>query len=138
MEKAEGLAAFVGIDAHRSPCSLKALGRQGEDLLTVEVPSQAGALRAALRGLPRPRAVMLESSSQAALIRGWLWSAVEEVAVCETRENRLISRSEEKSDPADAARLARLRRLGEYQAVSMPARAGPERRELVRRHRPDG
>jgi transposase len=132
MEKAEGLAAFVGIDAHSSHCSVKAIGRQGENLLTVDVPTQARALRAALRALPRPRAVLLESSSQATLIRGWLWSAVEEVVVCETRENRLIAQSEDKSDPADAARLARLLRLGEYKAVYMPARAGQERRELVR------
>jgi transposase len=132
MEKAELVAAFVGMDAHSSHCTLKAVGRQGESLLAVEVPTQRRRLREAVRPLPRPVWVMVESSSLAALLQEWLGPVVDRLIVCETRENRWIARSEDKSDPADADRLARLLRLGEFKAVHMPKRAGQERRELVR------
>lgn len=52
MEKAEGSAAFVGIDAHRRHCRLKAIGKQDEILLAVEVPTQASALRGGAAGQP--------------------------------------------------------------------------------------
>ena len=135
MEKAEEVVAFVGIDAHREHCSLKAVGRQGESLLSAEVVTQERQLRAAMRRLPQPVWAMVESSCLAPLLKEWLDPVVDRVIVCETRENRWIARSEDKSDPADADRLARLLRLGEYKAVYMPARAGQERRELVRLHR---
>jgi transposase len=132
MEKVDGVAAFVGIDAHSEHCSLKAVGRQGESLLTAEVVTQERRLRAAVRKLPRPVWVMVESSSLAPLLKEWLDPVVDRVIVCETRENRWIARSEDKSDPADADRLARLLRMGEFRPVHVPERAGQERRELVR------
>jgi transposase len=132
MEKAEAVKAFVGIDAHSEHCSLKAVGRQGESLLEVEEVTHGRRLRAALQSLPRPVWVMVESSSLAPLLKEWLEPVVDEVVVCETRENRWIARSEDKSDPADADRLARLLRMGEFKAVHVPARAGQERREWVR------
>ncbi|OGP60303.1 MAG: hypothetical protein A2V67_06970 [Deltaproteobacteria bacterium RBG_13_61_14] len=132
MEKAEAVVAFVGIDAHSEHCSLKAVGRQGESLLAVEVATQERRLRAAVKGLPRPVWAMVESSSLAPLLKEWLESVVDRLIVCETRENRWIARSEDKSDPADADRLARLLRMGEFRPVHVPGRAGLERRELVR------
>ena len=132
MEKAEAVVAFVGIDAHSEHCSLKAVGRQGESLLTAEVVTQERRLRAAVRKLPRPVWAMVESSSLAPLLKEWLDPVVDRVIVCETRENRWIARSEDKSDPADADRLARLLRMGEFRPVHVPDRAGQERRELVR------
>ena len=67
---------------------------------------------------------MVESSSLAPLLKEWLDPVVDRVIVCETRENRWIARSEDKSDPADADRLARLLRMGEFKAVHVPERAG--------------
>jgi len=134
MEKAEEVVAFVGIDAHREHCSLKAVGRQGESLLSAEVVTQERQLRAAMRRLPQPVWAMVESSCLAPLLKEWLDPVVDRVIVCETRENRWIARSEDKSDPADADRLARLLRMGEFQPVPMPGRAGQERREWVRLH----
>jgi len=78
---------------------------------------------------------MVESSSLAPLLKEWLAPMVDRVIVCETRENRWIARSDDKSDPADADRLARLLRMGEFKPVHVPERAGQERRELVRLHR---
>jgi transposase len=135
MEKAAAVAAFVGIDAHSEHCSLKAVGRQGEGLLSAEVVTEEERLRAAVRRLPRPVWAMVEASSLAPLLKGWLERVVDRVIVCETRENRWIAKSEDKSDPADADRLARLLRMGEFRAVHVPDRAGQERRELVRQYR---
>ena len=135
MEKAKAVVAFVGIDAHSEHCSLKAVGRQGESLLSAEVVTQERRVRAAVRKLPRPVWAMVESSYLAPLLKEWLDPVVDRVIVCETRENRWIARSEDKSDPADADRLARLLRMGEFKPVHVPGRAGQERRELVRLHR---
>jgi transposase len=132
MEKAEGVVAFVGIDAHSEHCSVKAVGRQGESLLCAEVATGARSLRAEVEKLPRPVWVMVEASCLAPLLKEWLEPLVERVVVCETRENRWIAQSEDKSDPADADRLARLLRMGEFRPVHVPDRAGQERRELVR------
>jgi transposase len=55
--------------------------------------------------------------------------------VCETRENRLISKSESKDDFQDAHRLARLLRVGEFKEVHLPRKARQEVRELVRAYR---
>ena len=132
MEKAEAVVAFVGIDAHSEHCSLKAVGRQGESLLSAEVVTQERRLRAAVRRLPKPVWAMVESSSLAPLLKEWLDPVVDRLIVCETRENRWIAKSEDKSDPADADRLARLLRMGEFKPVHVPERAGQERRELVR------
>lgn len=132
MEKAELVEAFVGIDAHSGHCNLKAVGRQGESLLEAEAPTYRRQLREAVRRLPRPVWAMVESSSLAPLLREWLEPVVDRIIVCETRENRWIAKSEDKSDPHDADRLARLLRMGEFKAVHMPQRGGQERREWVR------
>jgi transposase len=67
----------------------------------------------------------------AIFVRDALAGVLDRVIVCETRENRLISRSEDKSDEQDAWRLARLLRLGEFKEVHIPARPRQEVRELI-------
>lgn len=73
-----------------------------------------------------PRVCALAAQTKRiALFEGTLarWAArtlapyVDEVLVCDPRENDLISRSMHKSDAADAYALCRLLRLGELKAV---------------------
>ena len=132
MERTDGVETFVGIDAHSKQCSIKAISRQGEELLQVDVPTKPEALKKALKKLPRPLWAMVESSYLAPLLSEMLADSADRVIVCETRENRWISHSEDKSDQADADRLCRLLRMGEFKAVHVPAGLGRDRREVLR------
>lgn len=122
---------FVGVDAHSEHCSLKGISRQGKVQLDVEVPTTMKDLRAAVTDLRGPVWAMLEASAMAPFVKWALETRVDRVVVCETRENRWIAKSEDKSDPRDAERLARLLRMGEFKEVHVPKRDRQELRELV-------
>jgi transposase len=132
MERTDGVETFVGIDAHSLQCSIKAISRQGEDLRKMDVPTKAAALKKALKGLPRPVWAMVESSYLAPQMVEMIGGVVDRLIVCETRENRWISHSEDKGDQKDAERLSRLLRMGEFKAVHVPAGLGRDRREVLR------
>jgi len=132
MERTQGVRSFVGIDAHSKQCSIKAISAQGEPLLELSVSTHPERLRSALRGLSEPVWVMLESSFLAGYVKENLESEVARVIVCETRENRWIAKSEDKSDPKDADRLARLLRMGEFKEVYVPKGLCRDRREVLR------
>jgi len=122
---------FVGVDAHSDHCNLKGVSRQGKVRLDVEVPTTMKDLRAAVTDLRGPVWAMLEASAIAPFVKWALETRVDRVVVCETRENRWIAKSEDKSDPRDAERLARLLRMGEFKEVHVPKRDRQELRELV-------
>jgi len=132
MQETEQVKTFVGIDAHSKHCSIKAIGVQGEKILEREVPTQARRLSQALKGLAQPACVLIEASAIAPFVKESIEGVVDRVIVCETRENRWISRSEDKSDEADADRLARLLRMGEYKEVHVPRGLSRDRGEVVR------
>ena len=132
MERTDGVETFVGIDAHSKQCSIKAISRQGEELKEIDVATRAVDLKKALKGLPRPVWAMVESSYLAPLLRDLIEESVDRFIVCETRENRWISHSEDKGDQADADRLCRLLRMGEFKAVHVPGGLGRDRREVLR------
>jgi transposase len=121
MKDVRGVRSFVGCDAHGKHCSFKAYSAEGVVLRECNVPTEANALMKAVRGLPRPVWVMVESSCMAEFVKRSLSATVERVIACETRENRWISQSDDASDPADADRLARLLRMGEFKEVFMPS-----------------
>jgi transposase len=132
MQETSSVKTFVGIDAHSRQCSIKAIGEQGESLLEAEVPTREARLRRVFKGLPPPVWVMVESSSIAPFVKDCIDSSVDRVIVCETRENRWIAKSEDKSDKADADRLARLLRMGEFKDVHVPRGLFRDRREVLR------
>ncbi len=123
---------LVGIDAHGEHCTVKAISCEGKDLLACDVPTESKALRAAVKGLPHPVWVVVEAGAMAPFVTWALEGAVERVIACETRENRWIAKSEDKGDPRDADRLARLLRMGEVTEVYVPRRERQELRDLVR------
>jgi transposase len=131
MDKRVRARTFVGVDAHSEHCSLKGISRQGRVVLEVEVPTRIKDLRAAVTDLRGPVCAMLEASALAPFVKWALEARVDRVVVCETRENRWIAKSEDKSDPRDAERLARLLRMGEFKEVYVPKRDRQELRELV-------
>lgn len=131
MASHEDVATFVGNDAHGANCSLCALSREGKIVKQDKVATRAADLRGFLKDLDTPVWVMVESGTMAGFVRDSIEKVVDRFVVCETRENRWISRSEDKSDAADARRLAKLLRMSEYKEVYLPRREGIERRELV-------
>jgi transposase len=132
MAEVKGVRTFLGVDAHPEHCTLRGVSRQGRSVLEVDVPTVVAELRAAVKGLPRPAWAMLEATAVAPLVKWALEPVVDRVIVCETRENRWISQSEDASDPRDADRLARLLRMGEFKEVYVPQRERQELRELAR------
>ncbi len=135
MEKTDGVVTFVGIDAHSRQCSIKGVTRQGDEVLKVDVGTSAAKLQRALQGLPGPVWAMVESSSIAPFVKDSIEKHVDRVIVCETRQNRWIAMSENKSDQADADRLSRLLRMGEFKAVHVPRGARRDRVETLRLYR---
>ena len=98
----------------------------------MDVSTSTKKLRDAVKSLNRPVWAMVESSSIAPFVKDSIKKHVDRVIVCETRENRLIAKSEDKSDQADADRLARLLRMGEFKAVHVPRGARRDRVETLR------
>lgn len=132
MENTVGVVTFVGIDAHMENCSIKAINMQGKAVLKVDVSTDKRQLQKALGNLPGPCWVMLESTFIAAFVKECIEHTVARVIVCDTRENRLISQSENKGDQVDAARLARLLRMGEFKEVYVPKGIHRDRLEVLR------
>jgi len=135
MEHVSRSVTFVGIDAHSEHCNLKAIDRQGACVLEERTVTGGNNLRGLVSDLPRPVWVIVESSCLAPQIKEWLFRKVDRIIVCETRENRWIAKSEDKSDPADADRLARLLRMGEFKEVHVPLGLARDRREVMRLYR---
>lgn len=127
----EDVRTFAGTDAHGVNCSLCAMSSEGKIRKEGSVATRPADLRDFVKDLKGPVWVMTESGMMAELVRDSLEGVVDRVVVCETRENRLISSSEDKSDAEDARRLARLLRINEYKEVYLPRRGGMDRRELV-------
>jgi transposase len=131
MERTIFEITFVGIDAHSQNCSIKAINMQGHKIAELDVPTEKRKLSKALSLISGPVWAMLESSFIAAFVKECIEDTVDRVIVCETRENRWISKSENKSDQADADRLARLLRMGEYKEVYVPKGIDRDRREVL-------
>jgi len=132
MQDVTAASVYLGIDAHSETCTFCAVDKQGKIIMRCTVSTNARQLRAAVRDLPLESTwAMIESSSVSIFVREALASVLDRVIICETRENRLISKSGDKSDEKDAHRLARLLRLGEFKEVYVPSRSWQEIRELL-------
>jgi transposase len=131
MQDVTAASVYLGVDAHGEHCTFCAVDMRGEIIMRRDVPTNTSQLRDAARSLPDGTWAMLEASSVSIFVRDALASVLDRVIICETRENRLISKSGDKSDDKDAHRLARLLRLGEFKEVYVPSRARQEIRELI-------
>jgi len=131
MQSVQQASVYLGIDAHAEHCTFCAIDKHGRVLVRRNVPTDTRQLRAAARALPEQTWAMVESSTMALFVKEALADVLDRVIVCETRENRLVAKSEDKSDDKDAWRLARLLRMGEFKEVHVPARPRQEIRELI-------
>jgi transposase len=131
MQDVSAASVYLGVDAHSETCTFCAVDQKGEIIMRCTVSTDTRQLRVAVRELPDHTWAMIEASSVSIFVRDALASVLERVIICETRENRLISKSNDKSDDKDAHRLARLLRYGEFKEVYVPSRSWQEIRELI-------
>lgn len=110
--------AYLGLDLHATSCTLGVMaadgtyhGHQRFSTAESELIPRIVAIDAQVKRLA------LEECTLARWAARLLDPYVDEVFVCDPRENRLVSRNARKSDHADAYALCRLLRLGELKAV---------------------
>ena len=105
---------FLGLDAHVRTCVLAGMDVRGQLLFSKRFPTSEAALISHIVAVEaKKKALVFEESSLATWLAGALRNYVDELTVCDPRQNALISRSAHKDDYEDAYNLCRLLRLGE-------------------------
>ena len=109
---------FLGLDAHVRTCVLAGMDVRGQLLFSKRFSTSEAALISHIVAVEAKRkALVFEKSSLATWLAGALRNYVDELTVCDPRQNALISRSAHKDDYEDAYNLCRLLRLGELKPV---------------------
>ena len=110
--------AYLGLDLHASTCTLGIMADDGTYLGHQHFPTAESQLIPRVVQIEaKTKRLALEEGSLARWVACTLEPYVDEVLVCDPRENALISRNPHKSDAADAYMLCRLLRLGELKRV---------------------
>lgn len=110
--------AYLGLDLHASSCTLGIMDDDGTYLGHQRFPTAESELIPHIVAInAKCKRLALEEGNLARWAARTLEPYVDEVFVCDPRENALISRSPHKSDQADAYKLCRLLRLGELKRV---------------------
>jgi len=114
--------AYIGLDLHASTSVFGVIDSNGTKCLHEHLPTNPKRLNQWLGELPaRHRFLAIEEGPLTQWISWQLVDQVDELIVCDPKENFLISRSSKKNDVLDAVRLARLLRLGELHPVWHPS-----------------
>lgn len=113
--------AYIAIDAHASTCTLGYMSPSGtyENEWTFPT-SESKLIRHVVRIKASAKHLTLEEGPLAHWIGRTLADYVEELCICDPRENESISRSIHKSDSADTYQLCKLLRLGALNEVYHP------------------
>jgi hypothetical protein len=113
--------AYIGLDLHATSSTFGVIDGNGAKCIDQELPTNPKRLSQWLDELPvRHRFLAIEEGPLTQWIAWQLADTVDEVIVCDPKENYLISRSSKKSDVLDAVKLARLLRMGELHSVWHP------------------
>lgn len=113
--------AYIGLDVHSETCTISWMNSDGEIQGTDTFATSEKNLTEEVRAIEaQTKKLTLEESSLAFWTARTLTGEVDEVVVCDPRENHLISRSIRKGDEPDAKALARLLRMGELKKVYQP------------------
>ena len=113
--------AYIGLDLHASTSTFGVIDSNGTKCLHQQLPTNPKHLSQWLEELPvRHRFLAIEEGPLTQWISWQLTDHVDELIVCDPKENFLISRSAKKNDVLDAFRLARLLRMGELHSVWHP------------------
>ena len=114
--------AYIGLDVHSKTSTMIWMDADGEVQGTDTFSTSERNLIEGVQQIEaRTKKATLEESPLAFWTARALTGEVDEVLVCDPRENRLISRSIRKGDEPDAKALARLLRMGEPKEVYQPA-----------------
>lgn len=114
--------AYLALDVHASTTTFGWMDEDGEYQTERRFDTSAGQL---LRHVGQVEVeetkLVLEEGPLAGWVARTLWEEVDEVIVCDPRENDSISNAIHKNDSADTYELCRLLRLGAVQEVYHPA-----------------
>lgn len=113
--------AYIAIDVHARQCVLGWMDSDGRYHNEWRVKtSESSLVRTVAAVEAKQKIVTLEEASQALWVARTLRPHVDEVIVCDPRENDLISKNVHKCDGVDTYSLCRLTRLGELKRVYHP------------------
>ena len=109
---------YLGLDAHVRSCVLAGMDSRGKLLFNERFSTSESALKSQLVAVKAHKKILaLEESPLAGWLSGALQCYVDELIVCDPRQNKLISSNAHKSDLEDAADLCRLLRLDALKPV---------------------
>lgn len=121
--------AYIGLDLHASRSVFGVKDSHGKSICKQTLQTDPKLMRRWLKRLPARRKYLAVEEGPLTQWMSWqLADVVDEVFVCDPKENFLISRSPRKTDQVDAFALARLLRLGELHRVWHPGQ--PNKRAL--------
>jgi transposase len=122
---------YIGMDVHSSTTVINARDAFGKVVLQGVVPTKADAILQCIGGLQGRLHVTFEEGTQAQWLYEVLRRRVDNVVVCDPRQNRLIQHGS-KGDEIDAGKLSHLLRMGALTAVYHARQGTAVLKELVR------
>ena len=125
------LDKYIGIDVHSSTLVVNVRDARGKVVQETIVPTTSDAILQCVSGLRGQLHIAFEEGTQAQWLHDVLRRRVNDVMVCDARENRFMQAGS-KGDRMDAAKLSHLRRMGALKAVYHNGHGTASLRELVR------
>jgi transposase len=122
---------YVGLDVHKASISIAVLDQEGKLVMESVVETSAATVLTFLGGLRGQVEVTFEDGTHAAWLYDVLRAARVKALVCDPRKNKLLLEGN-KSDRADARKLAQLLRAGLLSPVYHGEHGVRDLRELVR------
>ncbi len=112
---------YLALDAHARHCVIGGMDMKGKYLIERRFPTTESELvRNVVQVEAQKKLLAVEEGPLAFWISRTLREYVDEIFVCDPRENALISRNARKGDGPDVYNLCRLLRLGELKEVYHP------------------
>lgn len=119
---------YIAIDLHSKNSCVGYMNDTGKYINQQTLPTTARHLTGAVARVPAcHKSLTIEQGNMAFWAANTLAPLVDELIVCDPRENALISRSTCKNDSLDTYRLCKLLRLGELKSVWCPEQLGQRR-----------
>ncbi|MEX2595437.1 MAG: transposase [Salibacteraceae bacterium] len=119
---------YIGIDLHSNTSTIGYMNELGEYCGHRQVQTTSRNLINQVTAIPgKVKKLTLEQSNMAFWASELLQEVVDELMVCDPRQNTLISRGENKNDGLDTLALCRLLRLGQLKEVWRPKQMGLRR-----------
>src|SRR5467141_599784 len=125
------LTKYIGIDVHSSTLVVNSRDAFGKVVLQSVVPTRADAILQCIGGLRGRLYVTFEEGTQAQWLYEVLRRRVDDVVVCDPRENRLLQDGS-KGDGIDAGKMSHLLRMGALKRVYHDQHGTGTLKELVR------